>query len=95
MASPSAPAASPVTHLPPYFPLIPRACADAARPFFECFSEASVFDGRPENAGAGRAALALCGDARLADYIRCAEKHLTTKQTTTWAAPDSYINGAR
>lgn len=37
---------SPVSfHLPSYFPVVPKPCKEAAAPFFQCYSEASVYDG--------------------------------------------------
>jgi hypothetical protein len=78
--------------LPSFFPLVPATCREAARPFFDCFSAESAFDGSPERADAGKAALARCAEGgRLAAYVACAEQHLSAKQRTTWQAPQNYL----
>ncbi len=42
-----------------------------------------------QDPGIGRQALAKCAD-KLPMYTACAEKHLTAKQKSTWAAPQHY-----
>ena len=99
MANAAAPSSSSVStsprRLPPFFPLVPPACREQSRPFFECFSDASAFDGAAEHADVGARALAACGDARLDAYEACAARHLTERQKGTWAAPQSYLEQAK
>jgi len=88
----ASPSSSPPLRLPSFFPLVPAACREAARPFLDCFSAESVFDGSPARADAGKAALARCAEGgRLAAYVACAEQHLSEKQRTTWQAPQNYL----
>ena len=90
-SSASSTAAAPAL-LPSFFPLVPPACRDAARPFFECFSAESAFDGAAAREGAGRAALASCASGgRLEAYVSCAEANLSPKQRATWQAPQNYL----
>ena len=91
-SSPSSPSSPLSLRLPSFFPLIPPACREASRPFFECFSTESAFDGAAAHEGAGRAALASCATGgRLEAYVTCAEANLSPKQRATWQAPQNYL----
>ena len=77
------------TSLPSYFPLTPKECKEISTPFFSCFSKESELGS--ENSP--KKALEICSsNGRLLAYIRCAEKYLTTKQKSTWSAPQSYLS---
>ena len=90
-SSPSSSSSS-ALRLPSFFPLVPPACREASRPFFECFSAESAFDGAAAHEGAGRAALASCAaGGRLDAYVACAEANLSPKQRATWQAPQNYL----
>jgi hypothetical protein len=36
--------ATPATRLPSYFPIVPKECKEAAKPFFDCFNEGSAYE---------------------------------------------------
>jgi len=73
--------------LPSYFPITPKECKEAALPFFTCFSKETEKTTNSSNA------LELCAsDGSLESYMSCTEKHISSKQKSTWSAPQSYLS---
>ena len=57
-ASAAPPGSGENVRLPSYFPLVAKKCKDVSKTFFDCFSEASAYDGSQVGVQRGRNAAA-------------------------------------